>query len=152
MLIQGIILGLLLDIITGTDIGSADLDPSHTCTDIKATATTTHTEVAPDLITDGLTEAHHIIDTQVLIVINATYHTEGPHHIEVPPLIPEITADLGQVLHTVPVEWHLLNLHPVLTKQHQNIRIGNIRVTIDDPQSDYYSLDDASSDSDDDLN
>ena len=144
--------GLLLDIFTGTETGSADLDPSHTLTDIENTATTTHTEVTPDLITDALTEAHHIIDTQVLIVINVTHHTEGHHHIEAPPPIPEITADLDHVLHTDPVEWHLLNLHPVQTIQHQNIKIGNIRVTIDDPQSDYYSSDDASSDSDDYLN
>ena len=74
-LIQGIVLGLLLDIVTGTDTGSADLDPSHTLADIEATATTTHTEVTPDLITDTLTEAHHIIDTQVLIVISVT----SPH-------------------------------------------------------------------------
>ena len=126
-LIQSIILDLLLDIITGTDTGSADLDPSHTLMDIKATATTTHIEFTQGLITDALTEAHHIIDTQVLNIINATHHTEGHHHIEVPPLIPETTADLDHVLHTDPVEWHLLNLHPALTKHHQNIRIGNIK-------------------------
>ena len=96
--------------------------------------------------------AHHVINTQVLITINMTHHIEGHQHLEVPQLIPEITADLDHILHTDPVEWHLLNLHLALTKQHQNIRIGNIRVTNDDPQSDYYSLDDASSDSNDDLN
>ena len=111
----------------GQTPGSADLDSSHTLADIEATAITTHTEVAPDISTHALTEAHHTINTQVLIVINATHHTEGHHHIEVPPLIPEITADLDHVLHTDPVEQHLLNLHPVLTKQHQNIRIGNIK-------------------------
>ena len=47
--------------------------------------------------------------------------------MEVPPLIPEIAADLDHILHTDPVEWHLLNLHPILTKQHQNIRIVNIK-------------------------
>ena len=99
-------LGLLLDIITGTDTGSADLDPSHTLADIKATATTTHTEVTPDLITDALTEAHHIIDTQVLIIIDVTHHIGGHPHIEVPPLTPETAADLDHILHTDPVEWH----------------------------------------------
>ena len=126
-LIQGIILGLLLDIVTGTDTGSADLDPSHTLADIKASTTTTLTEVAPDLITNVLTGAHHIIGTPVLIVINAKQHTEGHHHIEVPQLIPEIAADLDHILHTGPVEKHLLNLHPGLAKQHQNIWIGNIK-------------------------
>ena len=126
-LIQGIVLGLHLDIITGTDTGSADLDPSCTLMDIAATAAIAHTEVTPDLITDALTEAHHIIDTQVLIIIDATHHTEGHHHTEVPPLTPETAADLDHILHTNPVEQHLLNLHPVLTKQHQNIRIGNLK-------------------------
>ena len=124
---QSIILGLLLDIITKTDTGSADLDLSHTLTDIKATATTTHTEVTPDLITDILTGAHHVINTPVFIVFDATHYTEGHHHIEVPQLIPEITADPDHILYTDQVEQHLLNLHPVLAKQHQNIRIGNIK-------------------------
>ena len=84
--------------------------------DIKATATIAHTEVTPDLITDTLTEAHHIINTQVLIIIDATHHTEGHHHIEVPPLTSETTADLYHILHTNPVEEHHLNLYPVLTK------------------------------------
>ena len=126
-LIQGITLGIHLDIFTGTDTGSADLDPSHTLMDIKATAAITHTEVTADLITDALTEACHIIYTQVLIIIDATHHTEDHHHIEVPPCIPETAADLDHVLHTNPVEWHLLNLHPVLTKSHQNIWIGNVK-------------------------
>ena len=95
--------------------------------DIKATAAIACTEVTPDLIADTLTEAHHIINTQVLIVIDATHRTEGHHHIEVPPLTPETAADLDHILHTNPVEQHLLNLHPVLTKQHQNVRIGNIK-------------------------
>ena len=119
---------------------------------IKATATIADTEVAPDLIIDALTKACHIIDTQALTIIDVTYCTEGHLHVEVPPPNPETTADLDHILHTNPVGQHLLNLHPVLTKQQQNIRIGNLRVIIDDPQSDYYSLDNASSDSDDDLN
>ena len=99
-LVQDIGLGLLLNINTGTDTGLAHLDPSHTLTDIKATATTTPTEVAPDLITDTLTEAHHVINTQVLIIINVTHHTGGHPHIEVPPLTPETAADLDHILHT----------------------------------------------------
>ena len=95
--------------------------------DIKATSAIAHTEVTQDLITDAFTEARHIINTQELIVIDATHHTEGHHHIEVPPLTPETTADLDHILHTDPVEQHLLNLYPVLTKQHQNIRIGNLK-------------------------
>ena len=94
--------------------------------DIEATATITHTEVTPDLITDTLTEAHHDINTQVLIIIDVTHLTDRHHHLEVPPLTPETAVDLDHVLHTNPVGQHLLNIHPVLTKQHQNIRIGNL--------------------------
>ena len=54
---------------------------SHTCR-YQVTATTTHTEVTLDLIK----EAHHVIDTKVLTVIEVTCHTEGHHHTEVPPL------------------------------------------------------------------
>ena len=46
-----------------------------------------------------------------------------------------------------------LNPHPDLVGQQQNHRIrGQKRVTIEDPQSDFYSSDDTSSDSEDDLN
>ena len=95
--------------------------------DIEATAAIAHTEITPDLITDAFTEACHVINTQVLIVIDATHHTEGHHHIEVPQLTPETAADLDHILHTNPVKQHLLNPHPVLTKQHQNMRIGNLK-------------------------
>ena len=121
--------------------------------DIEATATIAHTEVTPDLITDALTEAHHVIDTQVLIIIDGTHHTEGHHHIEVPPLTPETAADLDHIHHTNPVEQHLLNLHPGLTKTTSKCQDRkHKRVIIDDLQSDYYSSDNTSSDSNDDLN
>ena len=127
---------------------------SHTCTDIKATATTTHTEVAPDLITDALTEAHHIINTQpLIIIINATHHIGDHPHIEVPPLTPETAADLDHILHTDPsrtASSKPSSSSNKTTLKHQDRKYK--RVTIDDPQSDYYSLDDASSDSNDDLN
>ena len=65
---------------------------------------------------------------------SSTYHYQRDtppqkvnHHIEVPPLIPEIATDLDHVLYTDPAEQHLLNLHPVLTKQHHTIRIGKIK-------------------------
>ena len=95
--------------------------------DIKAISTIAHTGVIPDFITDALTEACHVINTQVLIHIDATHHTEGHHHIELPPFTPETTADLDHILYINPVEQHVINLNPVLTKQHQNIRIGDLK-------------------------
>ena len=125
-LVQDIRLGLLLDITTRRDTGLGDLDPSHTLTDTEVTTATTHTEVAPDLIIDAPTEAHYIIDTQVLIITDATHHIGGLPHTEALPLIPETAADLDHTLHTDLVEQHHINLHPALIIESQHIRIRNI--------------------------
>ena len=82
------------------------------------TATITHTEVTPGHITDAPTEAYHIINTQILIVTDVTYPIGGLPHIEALLCIQETAVGLGHILHTKPAEQHLLNLHPVLTKQH----------------------------------
>ena len=152
-LIQGIILGLLLDIITGTDTGLADQDPSHTLADIEVTATTVCTKVTPDLITDTFTEVHYIINTQVLIVIDMTHHTEGHHHTEVPPLI--FRDHSRPRPHTLYKSNRIASSKPSTsstktTFKHQDKKYK--RVTNDDPQSEYYSSDYAASDSNDDLN
>ena len=96
----------------------ADLDHIHTLTDIEVTATITHTDIAPGLITDAHTEAHCIINTQVLIVTNVTHHIRGLPHIEVLLCIQETAIDLDHIRHTNLAEQHLLNPHPVLTKHH----------------------------------
>ena len=97
--------------------GITGRDPSHILTDIKITVVITHTEAAPDHITDTLPEVLHVTITQALIIIAATQHTGDHPHIEAPPFIPEIAADPKHVLHTNQVRPPLLNLHPVLAGQ-----------------------------------
>ena len=116
-LTQGIILDLLLDIITGIGTGITGPDPSHILADMTVTVIVTCTEATPDHITDALTEALHITITQALIVIMKTHPTGSHPHTEVPPLIPEITADPEHILHTNQVSPPLLILHPVLAGQ-----------------------------------
>ena len=69
-----------------------------------------------------------------------THHTKDHLHTEVPQLIPKIATDPDHVLHIRQVRKPCLN--PMDRKHH--------RVMIDDPQTDYYSSDDTSSDSKDD--
>ena len=98
-------------------------------------------------IVDATIEAFHAAAT-VLITFATTHHIKDHHlHVEVPQLIPEITADPDHVLHINQVRKLCINLHPVL-KEPQDRK--HHRVTIDDPQTDYYSTADTSSDSKDD--
>ena len=83
----------------------------------------------------------------VLITFAMTPHIEDHPHVEVPQCIPEIAADPDHVLHINQVRELHINLHTVLTEPQER---KHHRVTIDDPQTDYYSSDDTSSDSEDD--
>ena len=78
-------------------------------------------------------------------------HNTGDHpHIEVPQLIPEIAASPDHLCPTKQVRTPHLSPHPPLVVKPQDKK--HRRVTIDNPQTDYYSSDDISSDSEDDLN
>ena len=79
---------------TGTDI--AGPDHSHTPADIEVTVMITHTEVAPDHITDALQD----ITTPALIAITVTHHTGNHPHIEVYQPTPEITTGPDHAHHT----------------------------------------------------
>ena len=136
---------------TGTDI--ACQDHSHTPTDIKVTASIIHTGVIPDHITDITNEALQDTISPALIAIAVTHHTGDHLHIEVYQPIPEITAGPDHAHHINQVRTPHLNPHPVPTEQQQKPQDKKQRrVMIDNPESDYYSSDDTSSDSEDDLN
>ena len=76
-------------------------------------------------------------------------HGKFPNYL----CILETAVGLHHILHTKPVEQHLLNLHTALTRQHGNTRIRNIkRAPLMTPPSDYYSSDEPPSDSEKDLN
>ena len=82
-----------------------------------------------------------------------TCHTGDLHHIEAYQPTPEIVAGPDHMHHINPVEMPHLNPHPSssrTTVKPQDKK--QKKVTIDNPQSDYYSSDNTSSDSEDDLN
>ena len=107
----------------------------------------------PGHITDIPTETRHAADTQTLVITNGTHHIGGLPRIEALQFILETAVGPDLVLHTKLAEQHLLNLHTALTRQHGNARIRNIeRSPLMTPPSDYYSSDEPSSDSEEDLN
>ena len=152
---QDTVLDLPLDIITGTGTGITGPDPSHipAIAAVTVRIAHTHTEATPDHITDTLTEALHITITQALIITTATHHPEGHPHTEAHPHTHGITADLE---HSTPHKLNKTTSSKPLssssrtTVKHQDMK--HKKVTIDEPQSEYYNSDDASSDSEDDLN
>ena len=143
----------LLGIATKTIIRIAGQDHSHTLADIAVIVATTHSGVTPGHITDATTEALHDIATPAPIIIAMTHHTKDQPHVEVPQLIPEIAANpdcappIKQV-RTPHFKSSSITTRTTVQPQDRKQR----RVTIDDPQSDYYSSYDTSSDSEDDLN
>ena len=108
---------------TGTDTNIADQDHSHTLADIEVTVAITHTEAIPDHITDATIGALHDTITLALFIIAMTHHTRDHPHVEVPQLIPEITADPDNVPHINHIRTPHLNPHPFLAGQQENPKI-----------------------------
>ena len=133
-----------------TDIGSIGQDPTPAIIDTGVTVTVTHKEVTPGHITDPHTAAHHTTETQVHITTNEIPHTEDLHHTEV---FPGIAVDSDLTHHTNMTMKHHQNCLTALTRQPEKNKDKKYKqVTIDDPPSKYYSSDDQSSKSDEDLN
>ena len=89
----------------------------------------------------------HIIETvdaTIGVLCNAmTHHIEGHTYIGILQLTQRITVDPNHILHISQVGKFCTSLHPFLDRRHP-------RVTIDDPQTEFYSTDDKSSDSEED--
>ena len=84
------------------------------------------------------------------IITDKTIHTEDPHHTEV---FPGIAVDPDLMHHTNTTTKHHQNYLTALTRQPGKIRNRKYKqVTIDDPPSEYYSSDEQSSISNEDLN
>ena len=153
ILTQDTMIDLHLTIIIRTDIGLTDQDPIPTVIDTEVTARVMHGEVTPGHITDAYTEAYCTTDIQAHITITEILHIEDLHHTEVFWHIPEITVDLDHVPHTKLPTQQLLSLPTSPTGQPgKNKNKKYKQVTIDDPPSNYYSSDEPSSESDEDLN
>ena len=109
----------------------------------------THKGVAPGHITNPHTTALHAKETQAHITTDETPHTEEPHHTEV---LPGITVDPDHICHTNKTAKHHPNCLTALNRQPEKTDRKYKQVTIDDPPSEYYSSDEQSSESDEDLN
>ena len=150
ILLQDTVIDLHLITITETGIGLTGQDPIPTVIDTEVTAKVIHREFTPGHITDAHTEAHCTTDTQTHTVINGTPHIEDLHHIEVFLHVPKIAVDLDHVQ------------NPCITSSKPSYSSNRTawknkdkkykQVTIDDLPSNYYSFDEPSSESDEDLN
>ena len=145
---------LHLTIITGTGIGLTGQDPIPTVIDTEVIVRVIHREVTPGHITDVHTEAHCTTDTQTHIaIIDKILDIEDFHHTEVSLHIPEIAVHLDHVPQTKILTLHLLNLPTAPTRQPGKTRLRNInKSSLMTPPSEYYSSDEPSSESDEDLN
>ena len=134
-----------------TVIGLVSQDPIPTVIDTGATVKVTHEGVVPGPITDLPTTAHHATETQTHTTTDETLHTEDPHHTEV---FPGIAVGPDHIHHTH-THNHRTSSKPSYSSDQtawKNKDRKYKQVTIDDPQSEYYSSDDQASESDKDLN
>ena len=135
-----------------TDTGLAD--PDHVCalTDTEVTVKITHREVTPGHITGVPTEAHHATDTQTLIVTNgdtphrrsSLHRSSSMHSRDCSVSRPHTLYKTSQTASSKPS----YNSNKTAWK-HKDKKYR--KVTIDNPPSDYYSSDEPSSDSEEDL-
>ena len=152
-LTQGIAPDLLLGTINGTGIKIAGQDHNCTLADTEVTVTITHTGVTLDHITDATTGALHNTSTPTL----HCYHCDTPHqrssshrcssphsrhHSKSRPCTPYKPSK------NTSFKSSSSSSRTTVKPQDKKHR----RVSIYDPQSDYYSSDDTSSDSEDDFN
>ena len=121
-------------------------------TNIKAKITIAPTESLPGHTTgiiDDITGVGHDAHTQPLmhIILTMTLYITDHLCIEALQLTPEITAHHALDQHTNPSRKPHTDLHHI-PRDHKAKHIPKgVQITIDDPQMDYYSLDDHSSDS-----
>ena len=110
----------------------------------------TNEKVTPGHTTKPHATAHHATETQVHTTTDETSHTDDPHHTEV---FPGIAVDPDLTHHTNMTTKHHQNHLTALTRQPGKNKDKKYKqVTIDDPPSEYYSSDDQSSKSNEDLN
>ena len=153
ILTQDTMKDLHLTMIVRTDIGLTSQDPIPAVIDTKVTVREIHRGVTPGHITDAYTEAHHSTDTQAHNAIDEILHIEDLHHTEAFLHIPEITVDLDHIPHTKNACMTSSKLSYSSNRTARRNKDKKYKqVTIDDPPSKYYSSDEPSSESDEDLN
>ena len=136
-----------------TDIGLTGQDPIPAVIDTEVTVRVIHKGVTPGNITDVHTEAHHATGTQAHITIDKTLHIEDLHDTE------GFSAHSRDCRSSRPCTSHK-NTHITPSKPSyssnrtawKNKDRKYKQVTIDDMPPEYYSSDEPSSESDEDLN
>ena len=118
-----------LGTVTKTDTDIADQGFIPIPMYIEVTVIMTPTETIPAHNIDKVDATIGVLCnaiTPVLIIFAVTHHIEVHPHIGVLQLIPKIAADLNHTLHINQVRIIHTNLHPILTKLQQNLKIGDI--------------------------
>ena len=152
ILMQDAMIDLHLAMIIRMDIDLTGQDTIPKVIDTGFTVGVIHKGVAPGHITDAHTEAHHATDTQVHTAINETLHIEDLHHTEVFLHIPDCSRSRPRTSHK---NTHITSSKPSSSSKRTALKNKDRKykqVTIDDPPSIYYSSDEPSSESDEDLN
>ena len=136
--------------VTKTGIDAVGLDCSPIPADTTSEATVIPTETVQSHIT-GITNVIMGVlhDAHVLVIIHiihaVTLHLTDHLHTEGLQITLEITADYAPDQPTNQPENSHINLHHILEDHKVKHTPKNSRVTIDDPQMDFYSSDDHSS-------
>ena len=139
---------------TGTD--TVGLDHNPILADTTAKVAMTHTEAFPGHITGTTEDITGVVPddhTQTLVhsILAATLHIKDYLHTGAHQITTEITADHVLDQPTIQLRKPHINLHHI-PEDHKvkHIPKKNSGVTIDDPQMDFYSSDNHSSDSEED--
>ena len=139
-----------LTMVIETDIDITGQDPIPTVIDTGVTVGVIHKGVTPGHITNSHTTAHHTTETHRHITIDETPHIEDPHHTEV------FSRDCSRYRpHTSHKNNCITSSKPSYSSNRtawKNKDRKYKQVTIDDLPSKYYSSDEPSSKSHDDLN
>ena len=139
---------LTMTIERGTD--SADPDPAHITPDIGVPVIVIPTEAVLDHFIDLSVIAPCITGVPAHTAIIVIHHIADPHHADISP---EMTVDSECInptgKHYKPAQRSSSSSHSTPWKPKAR---RHKQVTIDNPPSEYYSLDEQDSDSEDDLN
>ena len=152
ILARDTVLDLHLAISTGTDTGLTGPGHIPTITGTEVTARAIHREVTPGHITDAHTGAHPTTDTQTHIIIDGTPDRRSSLHRSSSTHSRDCSRSRPHNLHRTT---HMATSKPTYSSSRtawKNKDKKYKQVTIDDPPSNYYSSDEPSSESDEDLN
>ena len=110
------------------DTDTADQGHSPDPADIEVTVITTPTEVIPGHIIETVDTTIGVLCNAIIpvhIIITVTQHIKDHPHIAILQFIQKIAAGPDHVLHIKQVRKLHINLHLILTKLWQHLKIGD---------------------------